>query len=509
MTTIGDMQDQSTLINGWELLGEAYDVASGEFARPSGVQNKTNLFDFSSAEVTYKKVNDANAVGVPEYVSETELNEGFADDETAEEASDYGVSYDAKLKMNYTKGTFNGDFSAEYSSDYAESEYYWCSHLRAHIKYYQLVLDRGNDEVPGKSYLTAQAREDLNGTVGEDGTRIYSLSPQQLVAKYGTHYMSGVVMGGIWIYSRAYSKFKSDSKSSANAEATASSTTWHSSGKLSVDESKAVESTYNEARTYQNGGDPTTLANSGSFDAWKTTVSMANSVLVDFTDESLIPISDLIDDEARRQAVLTQITQVLDNAQLAQASLAVDNSAGIWLRDGELEDNDSEMSLRVDSESEKNWVLIGLGVSVNGDGNVYKILGRFRDLDTLGTYYLCVGDGADTDPSHYEKYLEIDLEDYSSYAIVGVGGSTQSNNTSALGIWYQRMGVDPEDATAMVEDFKFSTKDADEQSDLEAQCNSSGDANSQSAAIGFGFRSGNNTMEHAYICLAPMSKVSA
>ncbi|MEM6797727.1 MAG: MAC/perforin domain-containing protein, partial [Acidobacteriota bacterium] len=347
MTTIGEMQDQSTLINGWELLGEAYDVAGGEFARPSGVQNKTNLFDFSSASVTYKKVNDLDAVGVPEFITETELNEGYADEETAEEASDYGVSYSAKLKMEYTKGTFSGDFSAEYSSDYAESNYYWCSHLRAYIKYYQLVLDRGNDPVPGKSYLTAQAQEDLNGTVGEDGTTTFALSPQQLVAKYGTHYMSGVIMGGIWTYSRAYSKFKSDSKSSANAQATASSATWHSSGKLSVDESQAVESTYNEARTYQNGGDPTTLANNGSFDGWKTTVSMANSVLVDFTDESLIPISDLIDSESRRQAVLNQITRVLDNAQLAQSSLAVDNSADSWLRDGQAGSDDSEKSLRV------------------------------------------------------------------------------------------------------------------------------------------------------------------
>ena len=113
------------------------------------------------------------------------------DDQSSTVAGETKASFQHNLTREVTAGFSFAGFGAEFSETFSESSFEETYHkYAAHYERVQVYQVRLIDEENPEDYLSARARADLA-----------SLAPNRLVAKYGTHFMTSAMFGGLQVYS--------------------------------------------------------------------------------------------------------------------------------------------------------------------------------------------------------------------------------------------------------------------------------------------------------------------
>lgn len=228
----------------------------------------------------------------------------------------YSRNLSQKLEVTDTLKLFSGTLKSAFQDSSAYSSKYVYSSYNIQIK--QRTLKFAADNSVLRNYLSAAFKAD-----------ILSSSPALLVSRYGTHVMSGILLGAkLNFMYQARTRSEDRSSAASSGLKTAAGTSFN------VNVEGAAGSSYSSTNTSQRlyyqtiGGDPTkglfgiidltngTPAPKIDIAAWQGSASLANSELIDINRNGLIPIYDLIADPVKSAAVKAYVIQYLIDHQI-------------------------------------------------------------------------------------------------------------------------------------------------------------------------------------------------
>ncbi len=271
---------------GKESLGAGYDV----------FENYADVYKLKAAILDVDKL---NADGLIE--TKTVENSTFTTTTgtTIEE-------YREELAVNaYLSGSYNF-FSGSVTTNFYEECYSYESYSFATVKsmiqkvQIRLPIDISAEEL--KPYLTATARSKLNDP---------SVSPEYIFDIYGTHCLTGVILGGRLDYNVSAMSRHLNTQKGIGVYAEAS----FSKGGVSVGGGAGMV-TEEEYTTFMKsqkkilhvyGGQSEfgqDIINKDDYDKWINSVDN-NMVFCNFTQHGLVPVWDLVDNQDRKEALLT------------------------------------------------------------------------------------------------------------------------------------------------------------------------------------------------------------
>lgn len=212
-----------------------------------------------------------------------------------------------KLFSSTLKSAFHD--SSSYSSKYVYSSYT--------IQLKQRTLKFTADNSVLRNYLSAAFQAD-----------ILSGSPALLVSRYGTHVMSGILLGA-----KLNFLYQSQTRNADRSSAASAGLKVATGASFNVNVEGAANSSYSSTNSFQRlyyqavGGDPTkgllgiidlngAVSPKIDITAWQNSATLANSELIDINRNGLIPIYDLIADPAKSAAVKAYVIQYLIDHQI-------------------------------------------------------------------------------------------------------------------------------------------------------------------------------------------------
>jgi hypothetical protein len=302
-------------IPGLEFLGAGYNVF-GRYA--SAEEVKANIFDFtidgtvdqqlydeslaqvrSNVENAFVKIPDeiklvyARPVGV-QYKALFEANLDFSETGSmTDEQSALAAHFD--IEGQY--GLFAGEFSARYSSTASKLATAKCYSATALMRYYELSM--ANFALRPLKYIRPVVRQELNNP---------SISPEDIFAKYGTHYLYTVAIGSKIVYGHTVDSSKTTKSYDAAAELRARygepGAQISGGGGIDVKGSSAQAADAESISFNAVGVSDEQLQAAETADTNPLAVlkqGWHNPSLVDFPQDALKPIWDLCDADARRQ----------------------------------------------------------------------------------------------------------------------------------------------------------------------------------------------------------------
>jgi hypothetical protein len=147
-----------------------------------------------------------------------------------------------------------------------------------------------------RAYMDAKARADLDGT----------MSPREIFTIYGTHVMTGAVMGARFDFNATMLTTRIVEGSSFDAMARASFASFYASagvaGSFRSDEERTSFQQYGSINLRVYGGRSELALNDASLSEWRSSID-ANRVWMNFTDGGLIPIWEFCSDPARSRQI--------------------------------------------------------------------------------------------------------------------------------------------------------------------------------------------------------------
>ena len=286
------------LLPGVAYMGHGYNVF-GDYAKSEYV--KSQLFQYD----TYNTVTvDGKTFNVPIDIQYTYVN-------TADFKSKYGLNsyeYRQAMSINASLSGSYSFFSASVTNNYNE-EYYrssskaFCT-IQNVVKKWKLTLPY-TDLTKLKSMLTDEAKSDLA-----------NLAPDILFNKYGTHFITELLIGARADYNTCVTKsaFTYDIRNNFEVCAEASFKKKSGSGSFSMVTEQQLQTF--ESNSYQDlkvaGGKPeygSYIFVSGNYSKWIESIDdIENLTISDFTDNSLIPIWELCANDTRRTQLSNAFT---------------------------------------------------------------------------------------------------------------------------------------------------------------------------------------------------------
>ncbi|MDW3651295.1 MAG: MAC/perforin domain-containing protein [Bacteroidia bacterium] len=280
-------------IPGLDVLGKGYDVF-GRYAHPSAVYNAQIFSNFTQlAGTPYPAEVSGNNYDVPEQIMI--LEEHTSEESYTEGASisEFQSALDLKVKMEGKYKYYSGEAKFGFHQSKQVSKEYYYTSFSALARAYRLSL-------PVNSELRSMLDPDFAHELNKGGNDAVSIDA--FFAKYGTHFLAEVVLGGKNTYYATVDKSSINSSLSVEASVKASYNNIVSSAKVSVDSSyysdSSVASTHSETGIETIGGDetkaPLMLTDTDAYEEWLETIA-DDPALVDFTKNSLRTVWDLID----------------------------------------------------------------------------------------------------------------------------------------------------------------------------------------------------------------------
>lgn len=303
MTTSREMPDNA--IPGVAYLGCGYD-AYGEYAA-------TNSVMFPIIDFRYYSEIEArgNTYKLPEDVRYLFLNDYTYASTYGRYASEYlnKMTQSASLSTSYG-GFFSSTVTTNFSEEkYTSYDYAFCSIHRC-VRFWRLSLPY-TDFDKLRSMMLAEAKDDID-----------HLDPLLLFKKYGTHLTTEVIIGARADYHCEVEKNLStlEIKTKISACAEASFKKFTGSGDYSGEWDEYVKIFRFNSSTYLRvtGGRAEygmLISEEGEYRDWLDTIE-ENPVLCSFTGNSLLPIWDLCENEARRQEVLNVFSEFAGTRRL-------------------------------------------------------------------------------------------------------------------------------------------------------------------------------------------------
>ena len=296
-------------VPGIDLIGKTYDIFKGEYA--NNRYAKTSILDFSKAPI--KEVSYQNVVYyIPEIFEYTNIVDSKSKITSGESMSEISESLNTSAGLSVNALVFsasvNLDVFKERNQDkynYYSKYYYIIQNHRISIRQVENKTRRERFVQTLKTYLEANFKEDINDPL---------FSPEDVFKNYGTHFLGEVILGA-----KIEQNIRIESESILNKsqiEAGVSAEYKSVGGNLKVGN---TTSTSNKNQTYTSifsakGGDIALLGDanqkSESYNLWSSSVKK-NPVLVDFTENSLVPIWELADDTTRKNQLQAYFNNVL------------------------------------------------------------------------------------------------------------------------------------------------------------------------------------------------------
>jgi len=292
-------------IPGITYLGTGYD-AFGEYASTRAVMapviGLTSYTDVNALGNSYKIPQDVTFLNVSNFNYESNYGRFVSEylsnrRQSVTLSASYGGFFSSTVKTNFTE------------EKYTSNDYAFCTVTRS-IQLWRLSLPY-TDIDKLRSMMLPTAREDIN-----------NLDPVLLFKKYGTHLTTEIDIGARADYHTEIEKNLETLEIKTEIVATAEASFKKASGSAEYDASfdeKVSLFNVNSTRKIRVSGGSSELAlqisEEGKFNQWLETIT-ENPVLCDFTRNSLIPIWDLCDTDARRQELLIALADYAGTKEL-------------------------------------------------------------------------------------------------------------------------------------------------------------------------------------------------
>lgn len=432
---------------GLDMLGRMYDVLNGPYAQVDAKKGRAvdGIHDHAPADGNRRLV-EVDSTGTlyysfPSTVRASRQNEfqlTSADGTSLERYSD-SLALRAKVSTGY--GAFSGEIrtTLDLTSSSAEKYTYvtlFDSKVTAEAWFEQDDLESG-----GGLSLSDSFRRDLDDA---------GLAPATFFAKWGTHLISGIRIGG----QIRYSAYRMESSSTGTTELGVAakvryqglSGSTNASGSTSITSAQAEEYISGESRLLIYGG--TTAAQGAvlsaqDFGGWLETVP-ENPAFTEFA--TLIPAWELCADAARARA--------LEDAYKYRESLAL-GSAGITVGSGDCAGLDASATgaaataeierYAATLSNERHWLsgdgtemVVGFGANIDTDNRLNRILVAVRNVRTGSIRF--EGVGGTSDPRSYEGWFQAP----DGCVITGIELRNDDNDSKNVKVYYQALA--PSDA---------------------------------------------------------------
>jgi len=293
--------------NMYDLLGFGYDVTK-EYA--------------SSNSSTYKVIDIAKlAKDAPDRVVPDLNVSQYAEYNAGGNAAEYSRSLSMKHSVTVKYLVFGGTLDLSFKSTGTKSSKYSYASASQYIRQKRLKFDAPRDLIKS-SYLTSVFKSD-----------VASMSPQQLVSKYGTHILSDIILGAklnVYYKSENYSANKTLAVEAGLKTNGLIKVFGFSTEGNTQDTYTWANSNYNQTLYYTTvGGDGSkglfgeiTLDNSApkvNIAHWQSSCTRDNAALIQIGYDGFIPLNELISDQTKSTAVKNYIDQYLKNAGVVVA----------------------------------------------------------------------------------------------------------------------------------------------------------------------------------------------
>jgi hypothetical protein len=296
---------------GTDALGHGYDAAA-EYGSPSSV--RAPIYDFGPFD---QQVAGRNGIDylAPKGVEVIDVDEGSFDVVKGDSLDEYRQSYASKTGISAEYGAFSGSLTVEYSAEERSSLASSYVTVRHMFDAWRVLFQP--DQMP----LLAAARADLDG----------AMTPEQVVAAYGTHVLVDLVVGGRANYTASVDTRRWSSQKSLEVVAEAA---YESAiGKFDASHSEATQSDItafqevSRTRITTQGGDFDEPFDPTHYDAWMSAFKQ-HPVLVDLLPTSFVPLASLVKDPARAAAIQAAVDKHVADA----ASLVVPEIPAVKVR---------------------------------------------------------------------------------------------------------------------------------------------------------------------------------
>ncbi|NEQ72418.1 MAG: hypothetical protein F6K23_04620 [Okeania sp. SIO2C9] len=410
---------------GYEYLGCTYDIYD-RYASANSVNITQPLFDLPDAdtvitiygqEYSYPK----DAIGTPVVLGEGRIVEYITD---STEDLYTNMSIDANLKGS--SGLFSAEVSTKFSASHTSSSYFYHAEMSSYIHSYKLILDLDY----AVNNLDQNFKNDIyNKTNGST----YDMTAEELVEKYGTHFLYEAIFGGRLSYSQSFSKLTHSDLTELKSKVKTSYNSY--SGKFSGDyETYTLESKSDSSAEYSCiGGLPETLEQ--GYEAWAETVSDGNFVLVDFTGEngdSLKRISELVvDDDDRKNEIDAAIQAVLNSGEIPITTelTTKSNNQEEWSKG-------DTSNLELDSgTSDDGRVVVGFGGRVDKNRKFTRIAVCYLNMSTGKRNWEVFGDVTTFNWSDYETIGVVP----DGCVLTGIGVTGKNHDFIRMVLHYQEL----------------------------------------------------------------------
>jgi hypothetical protein len=231
------------------------------------------------------------------YIQNIPLEEMTYRQFTASNVEEYESRMSASLSLSGSYKFFAGALRANFDEAY----YRYSGHSYSTIQFYDQksrthIITNYATASTLRAYMDAKARADLDGT----------LPPEQIFAIYGTHVMTGAIMGARFDFNATMETSRILEGSSFDAMARASFASFYSSagveGSFRSETERLTFQQYGAVNLRVYGGRSELALDDASFSQWRGSID-TNRVWMNFTDGGLIPIWEFCSDPARSQQI--------------------------------------------------------------------------------------------------------------------------------------------------------------------------------------------------------------
>ncbi len=338
-------RNPSSAIDDYKYLGFGYDV-NGEFA--SDIDVRAQILDWT-------KLDDEEYIA--NIIAPNSTEERYVYGKTLEA---YQNSLTVKAGVDASFKGFSASVKTSFSTQTMSSSENEFASFRHITKKQSIKLHANLTAADLKKVMTDQAKADINNA---------AMPTLDLVKRYGTHVITGLILGGSLDYSMT-ADVSSMSKSvdwgvavTAGFQAAASGVTV--STEYQEYEAVQKESSNFESRLYARGGESQYTSGKGSqamYDSWLGSLSDATKwVMVDYDGSKLIPIWEFADDPDRKAQLETEIKAYLaagldinQNSSHRTVNIAATNLASLIGDAGSVAETHWVMKITIDGV-EKAW----------------------------------------------------------------------------------------------------------------------------------------------------------
>ncbi len=282
-------RDNDTIGEAFKVIGYGYDI-TGNYADPT--QIKGSVFE---------------SWNLPDaYTVKTLINHSIFSTESGTTIEEYQLQMAEGLAISGNYKAFSGAVETNFSQEYYSTSQTSFATVMGKINSYQTAIPSNYARAELlRPYMTGQAEDDLDNS---------SIAPTEIFRMYGTHVLTGAVMGARLDFNVAMRSSDNTTGRSvavlAEAEYSTIFASVNANASFKSDEEKRIYEENRSRKINAIGGRSEyaqDIISKNDYDKWINSIS-GNEVFCDFTDDGLIPIWEFCENTGRK----TELSDAFD-----------------------------------------------------------------------------------------------------------------------------------------------------------------------------------------------------